>query len=153
MSRAKSVEIEGLDKLVRDLDKFGDKALPYLQSATRYSARVIAKDAKNNIRHISGDLARSVTLDPNAYDDKAKNIAASAVWLDNDIAPYAPHVELGHGYKRGENNRETGRYATGSINDRSSVGFLRRAADKNKKIVSSQIINAMNRAIRELSQG
>lgn len=148
MTKAKWVEVEGLDKLIRDFDKLGERAMPYLESAIRYSVGQIAADARANINDLNdvhngyppGNLRRSLVYDMSKYKTGNPYTATGTVAIDGEKAPYGTAVELGHGYRKGErNSRKTPPHP-----------FLRPAADKNKARVAKIMVNAMERALREL---
>jgi len=147
VTKAKWVEVEGLDRLIRDFDKLGDKAMPYLESAIRYSVGQIAADARAKINdlddihngYLPGNLRRSLVFDMGKYKVSNPYTATGTVMIDGDKAPYGTAVELGHGYRRGDKSRLTPPHP-----------FLRPAADKNKARVAKIMVNAMERALREL---
>ena len=148
MTKAKWIEVEGLNKLIKDFDKLGDKAMPYLESAIRYSAGQIAVDAKAKINDLDdvhngyppGNLRRSLAYNMSKYKTGNPYTATGTVVVDGDKAPYGTAVELGHGYRKGERfERITPPHP-----------FLRPAADKNKARVAKIMVNAMERALREL---
>jgi HK97 gp10 family phage protein len=146
----KSGEIEGLDKLIEDLLKFGDKAMPYLKAAAEEADQVVYNRVKANVKKFknpTGQIEKSIKIRKAKISKKNPYLVTGDVHIDKGAttpegAWYASQVELGHNLKRNGN-------WVGAVKERP---FLRPAADASKEQVGDILVNAMNKAFEELSE-
>ena len=154
----RSGEIEGMDELIKEFNKFGETAMPYLLSATKYATRIVWDAARANViknKSVkSGVLLGSLKINEAKISKHNRMIVTGTVGLGNETdyvsengkkGNYAVQVELGH--------VQRARLVGGGSEFIGIVGekpFMRPAADENKERVVNVIINGLNKAIGEL---
>ncbi len=138
--------IPGLDRLVRKLEKFGDKAMPFIQEAAAEATQIVWQRAQELVPvgtdtangHEPGNLKRHIKV--------SKTKIKPGVWkINNNIliargAEYGVHVELGHHFRRGDK----------VFRGVKEHPFLRPAAHQSRDAVRDITIAAMNRALATL---
>jgi HK97 gp10 family phage protein len=146
----RSGEIEGLDKLIEDLLKFGDKAMPYLQAATEEADAVVYSRVKANVKKFknpTGQIEKSIKIRKAKISKKDPYLVTGDVHIDKGAttpegAWYASQVELGHNIKRNGD-------WVGAVKEHP---FLRPAADESREQVADILVSAINKAFEELRE-
>jgi len=152
----KSGSIEGLDELIKDFLKFGDKAMEQLKGATNYSTMILYHAAKDKINSRSGNLARALHIIPARISKSTKSIVSGRVELstaskNKEAAEYGAYVELGHKIMKTKGVYDKGVMVGGKwLGHVEARPFMRPASDENKEIVANIFIKAMDRIIKEL---
>jgi HK97 gp10 family phage protein len=153
----KSGSIEGLDELITDFLTLGDRAMPYLKSATDYSSAILLNSARSKIRSRTGKLAEALRVVPARISKTKKMIVSGQVVLSNEYADrdamkYGAYVELGHNLYIGKVTYGAGHVQTGGkwIGHVKPHPFMRPAADENKARVENILVVAVERALREI---
>lgn len=96
MANALTIKVKGLEKAIRDLNKFSTKGLQTaLLAALNKSADLTLRTLRGNTPVDTGNLKSSEEKVIDRRDLKA------AVGPNLNIAPYAPFVELGHHTRSG----------------------------------------------------
>lgn len=83
-------KIKGLDKLLKDLDKFGKDAVVVVDAEMEAVALDMVKIAKASARFDTGKLKQSIRHDK-------RKVLYHVVEAGGDLAPYAPYHEFGTG--------------------------------------------------------
>jgi len=153
----KSASIEGLDKLVRDLQKFGDQSMPAINAASVRGAQVVldkaiarapvgsnfTRGAGDDITHEPGNLKRSLKLKKTRLKSGAVVTYTQVTCKGNkgeSDAWYGAQVELGH--KLVVHGKKAG-----SVE---AKPFLRPAADESKDQILDIMIGTMNKELERL---
>lgn len=134
-----SQSIEGLDELLKDFERIGDDALPYLKTAADAAGALVLERTRAEAPARTGNLKRNLKLTKAKKSAKYKYNVFSTVSFKSE-GYYGVFVELGHKVVR----------------DKKTVGvvtekpFMRPAADKSRDDVFLIIQNALNKALDEL---
>lgn len=146
-----STTVEGLEKLIKDFDRLGDAAIPYLENGINYSSRVLYRAVLSKIHNRTGELAKAVYVTPPRVSKSTKKIISGRVGVKKTATcDYGAYVELGHEISRTKRTKEDHQYGTNTLGRVAGHPFLRPAADENKETVAIVLTNAMERAIREV---
>lgn len=140
-----SGEIEGLDELINDLLKFGDKVMPRLRDATQDANELLRKNVLNEsmvFKHPTGKHIGRIGIRKAKVSKKKMLVTADVNIKDVTGDNYLQHVELGHNLKR------KGKWV-GYVKP---TPFMRPAADKSKQAVENILVAAMDKALKELSK-
>jgi len=134
----RSLEIEGLDELLRDLAEFTDDAMPSLSDASSTAAGLVLVRAQMLVPVLTGNLL--VKLKREKHPLKRGDIVTFSSVTFGKGAAYGVPLELGHrivirGRKRGKVEARP---------------FLRPAADESRPLVEDILIAAMNRELGRL---
>jgi hypothetical protein len=134
----RSYEIEGLDKLIRDLATFTDDALPALLDASSTAAGIVLARAQTLVPVLTGNLLVKLKREQKPL-KRGDTQTFSKVTFGKGAA-YGVPLELGHrivshGKKRGKVEARP---------------FLRPAADESRPLVEDILIAAMNRELDRL---
>lgn len=81
-------EIEGLDKLIKNLGKAQEKALEILDKATEEGVKIVETDAKSHVPVVTGTLRDSIKI---KLEKTSKN--TKKAWQCRADKPYAARVE------------------------------------------------------------
>jgi len=133
-----SIEVEGLDELLRALAKFPSDAMPPMSDASYTAAGVVLVRAQMLVPVLTGNLL--VKLKRERKPLKRGDIATSSVVTFDKGAAYGVPLELGHRLVRR-------RRKIGYVKARP---FLRPAADESRALVEDLLIAAMNRELDRL---
>ena len=133
-----SVEVEGLDELLRALGAFPTAALPALSDASHTAAGVVLVRAQMLVPVKTGNLLVKLKRDRHPL-KRGDLVTFSAVTFDKGAA-YGVPLELGHRLVR--RRRKIGTVA--------ARPFLRPAADESRALVEDLLIAAMNRELDRL---
>lgn len=137
----KTTRIDGLDRLVKDMERFGKEAMPELQKTAHMAAEKILIDARSRINNKTGKLYRSLrVVDRPLVGDKF--VVSSHVTWGDDVRDYAAPLELGHKIRNVKNGPILGQVK--------QHPFLRPAADANKRDYKNSMVEAINREIAKL---
>ncbi len=122
--RKVKTEIEGANRIVKDLKAMEDAAVNVMMAGAKAGGKIALEDAKRNCPVDSGALKQSLHLS----EGKATSVKAT-VQVDYDKSlKYGTHVELG---ARG----------------RPANPFLRNAVDDNQNQINNAIIAEISRAV------
>jgi hypothetical protein len=141
MSKARITRIDGLDDLVRDLERFTTKVMPELAKTSHASAEAMLTNARLRIRNKSGDLYRSLRTKDSALKQGRFFVSSFVTWGD-DVREYAAPLELGHKIRNVKDGP-----VLGHVEQRP---FLRPAADSQKRNIRKWMIETLNREIEKL---
>ena len=133
-----SVEVEGLDALLRALGRFTGSAMPALSDASHTAAGVVLVRAQMLVPVKTGNLL--VQLKRERHPLKRNDTSTFSAVVIGKGAAYGVPVELGHRLVRR-------RRKIGTVKARP---FLRPAADESRALVEDLLIDAMNRELDRL---
>jgi phage gpG-like protein len=144
------ITVEGAKEITRTLENMGRKANDILDEAADKAGLMAYRKARDlaptslrgqlygRFKHSAGNLRRAVKFQRAKKSTKKKGYANSYVFIDTNIAPYAPFVIFGHK----------------SLNGSKVPGnpFMKKAVDTQRKAIKesieSTIVKAIDRAMR-----
>jgi HK97 gp10 family phage protein len=130
---------QGLDELMSDLERFGDRSMPYIKKASDKAAQIVLDKAVSLVPKDTGKLSTLLAVGTQKV-KYGKYFYAATVKVKKG-APYYIPLELGH--RLVFFGQPTNTY----IKPRP---FLRPAADQSKDAVVQSVINDLGEAIKEL---
>ena len=146
-----SKDVEGLEQLIKDFDRLGDAAMPYLENAINYSNKLLYRAVLSKIRNRTGALAKAISIKAPRVSKSAKKLISGALLVrKTSECDYGIFVELGHNISKTKRTGDDHSYGTNTLGYVEGKPFLRPAADENKETVATILTISMERAIREV---
>ena len=136
------VVITGLDEILRDIDKFGEKAMSMIDPIVAEGGDILLQAAKEKVRvgKYPGGGALKKSVNVKKQKTKNKKIIYNITW-GKDVQAYAAPLELGHGlvFMGHPTNKRVLAYP-----------YLRPAADENKEKIYKILFAGLNKALETL---
>ena len=139
--------IEGLDKLLAKLDILGGNAEEAMQKGIDKAARRVKRDAKLLCPVDTGRLRNSIQ-------HKVEKYQGQIIGTVHTNVEYAPYIEFGTG-QRGENAQVIKPEGISYRHDwigQSPVPFLYPALIQNQENIKKDIVNSIQKAIKEVTE-
>jgi hypothetical protein len=136
------VVIDGLDDIIRDIDKFGEKAMSMIDPIVAEGGNILLQATKDKVHvgNYPGGGALEKSLNVKKQKSKQKRIVYNITW-GKDVQAYAAPLELGHGlvFMGHPTNKRVPAYP-----------YLRPAADENKEKIYKMLFAGLNKALETL---
>jgi len=132
------IRIEGLDTLIKDLQKFGDDAMPALKTASDTAGERVLGRTRAKVPVLTGNLKLRLVLKTKAL--KPGDPYTSCQVTFGQGAAYGVPLELGH--RLVVHGRMYGKVEP--------KPFLRPAADESREEVAELVTKAMDRELERL---